>query len=171
MKGIPNPDPTPAIPGVPPSPEHRPVTLYLIIGLKLIKGITLLLIALGLYQFNGKNLGVAYDSLIRLIQMDSEAGFWGTMGNWFDGISLPLNVWIVPCILAYGLFSFVEAVGLWLRSSWGGWLAIAESTFFIPIELYKLRLGFTWGIFSILILNVVIVVYLFLNRHRLFSQK
>ena len=151
-------------------PRKGAATLSVIIGFKILKGLTLLLIAFGLYHLKGKNLGVGYDSLLRLIRLDSEAGFFGPMGNWLDTISLPLKPWIVPSILAYGLFSFLEVCGLWLRSTWGAWLAIAESAFFIPIEVYELMLGFTWSIFFILIINLVIVVYLFRNRHRLFSH-
>ncbi len=151
-------------------PRKGAATLSVIIGFKILKGLTLLLIAFGLYHVKGKNLGVGYDSLLRLIRLDSEAGFFGPMGHWLDSISLPLKAWIVPSILAYGLFSFVEACGLWLRSTWGGWLAIAESAFFIPIEIYELVSGFSWTVFSILVTNVVIVVYLFWNRHRLFSH-
>jgi uncharacterized membrane protein (DUF2068 family) len=65
------------------------------------------------------------------------------------------------------------------RVSWAGWMAIGESAFFIPIEIYELvhraiperpRPGHTVTVLIILGLNVLIVWYLFQNRHRLFRH-
>ncbi len=153
------------------APKKSAVTLYIIIAIKVIKGLALVMLAFGLYNLNGKPLGVGYDSLLRFIRLDPDAFFWGALGNWIDSLNSPVKPWVVSVTLAYGLFSFVEAVGLFLRSRWGGWLAIAESTFFLPIELYKLSLGFTWMIFGIFALNLFIVIYLFKNRNRLFPSK
>jgi uncharacterized membrane protein (DUF2068 family) len=51
-------------------------------------------------------------------------------------------------------------------------MAIGESAFFIPIELYELtRPGkFSWIVLVVLVINIVIVWYLFENRHRLFRH-
>jgi uncharacterized membrane protein (DUF2068 family) len=65
------------------------------------------------------------------------------------------------------------------RISWAGWMAIGESAFFIPIEIYELvrrtspdraRPGHPLTLAIILALNIVIVWYLFQNRHRLFRH-
>jgi uncharacterized membrane protein (DUF2068 family) len=77
----------------------------------------------------------------------------------------------------------VEGVGLIFRAPWAGWLAIGESAFFIPIEIFELvhhhelaqrgelvHPGFVWKISLILALNVLIVWYLFQNRKRLFRH-
>ena len=87
----------------------------------------------------------------------------------------PANViWVARGTVLYALFSLVEGVGLMFRVPWAGWLAIGESAFFIPIELYELmraeRQTEWWSILVILALNVVIVWYLFQNRHRLFRH-
>ena len=70
----------------------------------------------------------------------------------------------------YSLFSLVEGIGLIFRVPWAGWLAIGESTFFIPIEVYELLRRPSWSLVVILGLNVMIVWYLFQNRHRLFRH-
>jgi uncharacterized membrane protein (DUF2068 family) len=49
-------------------------------------------------------------------------------------------------------------------------MAIGESAFFIPIELYELRQHFSWTVLIILGLNILIVWYLLENRHRLFHH-
>jgi uncharacterized membrane protein (DUF2068 family) len=61
-------------------------------------------------------------------------------------------------------------LGLIFRVSWAGWLAIGESAFFIPIEVFELARRPSWMVDVILVLNVVIVWYLFQNRERLFRH-
>jgi uncharacterized membrane protein (DUF2068 family) len=72
----------------------------------------------------------------------------------------------------YSLFSLVEGVGLSFRVTWAGWLAIGESAFFVPIELYELSRPnkFSWWLSGVLLINILIVSYLFRNRGRLFHH-
>jgi uncharacterized membrane protein (DUF2068 family) len=88
-------------------------------------------------------------------------------------------LWAAAGTLVYSLFSLVEGVGLMFRISWAGWMAIGESAFFIPIEIYELvrrtnpdrpRPGHEVTVLVILALNILIVWYLFQNRHRLFRH-
>jgi len=50
------------------------------------------------------------------------------------------------------------------------WLAIGESAFFIPVEIFELTDKFTWLMFSILAVNSLIVAYLIANRQKLFRH-
>ena len=79
-------------------------------------------------------------------------------------------VWVAVGTLVYSLFSWVEGIGLIFRASWAGWLAIGESAFFIPIEVFELVHRFSFGLLGILALNVLIVWYLFQNKDRLFRH-
>ena len=84
-----------------------------------------------------------------------------------------MNVlWAAGGTLVYSLFSLVEGVGLIFRVSWACWMAIVESAFFVPIEFYELvhRPKFSWSIFIVTIINILIVWYLANNRHRLFHH-
>ena len=40
--------------------------------------------------------------------------------------------------MLYGLFLLVGGTGLAFRAKWAIWLAICESAFFIPIEIFEL---------------------------------
>ena len=53
---------------------------------------------------------------------------------------------------------------------WAGWLAIGESSFFIPIEIYELVHHYTNIVAIILVVNIIIVWYLLKNRERLFHH-
>ena len=75
-----------------------------------------------------------------------------------------------------GLFLRVEGIGLSFRAKWAIWLAIGESAFFIPIEIFELiprhnrAAPLLSRLLIVFVINVVIVWYLFKNRERLFRQ-
>ena len=72
--------------------------------------------------------------------------------------------------LIYSTLVSVEGLGLLLRQSWAGWLSIGESAFFIPIEIRHMVNRFSYTVVVVLILNIIIVWYLFRNRERLFKH-
>jgi uncharacterized membrane protein (DUF2068 family) len=93
---------------------------------------------------------------------------------------------VVTGSFLYSLFSLVEGVGLIFRVPWAGWLAIGESAFFIPIEIFELVRRHRsempnparpellsnpqFGLLIVLAINVFIVWYLYTNRKRLFRH-
>jgi uncharacterized membrane protein (DUF2068 family) len=164
--------------------KKRAPTLYFIIVVKLVKGVLALLLAFGVYKLAGRDLGTIFDHVLRVIHLDPENRFLSDIGDKLDGIT-PANVrFVATGTFFYSLFSLVEGVGLIFRASWAGWLAIGESAFFIPIEIFELvhqrryvenggimHPGFSWKILVILGLNILIVWYLLQNRTRLFRHR
>lgn len=152
--------------------KKRAPTLYLIIIGKLIKGALALALAFGVFKLVNKDLPDLFDKLVRWVHLDPENRFLSDLGDRIDQIT-PANVrWWATGTLIYSLFSLVEGTGLIFRAPWAGWLAIGESAFFIPIEIRELlhRPHFSWLVFSVLAINVVIVWYLLQNRKRLFRH-
>lgn len=163
--------------------KKRAPTLYFIIVIKLLKGTLALLIAFGVYHSAGQGLGNVFDRAVRFIHLDPENRFLSYIGENLDNIQ-PRNArWFATGTFFYSLFSLVEGVGLIFRVPWAGWLAIGESAFFIPIEVFELVRhhelvkrgdalpnGFAWKVGVILGLNILIVWYLFQNRARLFRH-
>jgi uncharacterized membrane protein (DUF2068 family) len=166
------------------APKRRAPTLYFIIVIKLFKGTLALAIAFGVYKLAGHDLQDVFDRFLRFIHLDPENRFLSDVGDKLDSIT-PANVrWVATGTFLYSLFSLVEGVGLIFRASWAGWLAIGESAFFIPIEIFELvhhhaivmegrvpdHHGFYWKVGSILAVNILIVWYLLQNRARLFKH-
>jgi uncharacterized membrane protein (DUF2068 family) len=165
------------------APKKRAPTLYFIIVVKLLKGTLALLLAFGVYKLAGKDLAAVFDRALRFIHLDPENRFLSDVGDKLDEIT-PANVrWVATGTFLYSLFSLVEGIGLIFRASWAGWLAIGESAFFIPIEVFEMvhhhelvargeivHPNFYWKVGSILGLNILIVWYLFQNRARLFKH-
>jgi uncharacterized membrane protein (DUF2068 family) len=150
--------------------KKRAPTLYIIIAIKLAKGLLLLLLAAGVYRLHDDNLPQEFRDTLQFFHLDPEKKFFTELANKISEITPANVIWIARGTVLYSLFSLVEGIGLIFRVPWAGWLAIGESTFFIPIEVYELLRRFSLSLVVILGLNVTIVWYLFQNRHRLFRH-
>jgi uncharacterized membrane protein (DUF2068 family) len=158
--------------------KKRAPTLYFIIAFKVAKGLLLLLLAAGVYTLHDNNLPDEFRQGLEFFHIDPEKKFFTDLANQIGYITPANVVWVARGTVLYSLFSLVEGFGLMFRVPWAGWLAIGESAFFIPIEIYELVHRFslsrnlrpTVSLLVILGLNVLIVWYLFQNRHRLFRH-
>jgi uncharacterized membrane protein (DUF2068 family) len=157
--------------------KKRAPTLYAIITIKLLKGLLFVTLAIVAYALSDNDLPVEYRHFLQHLRVNPERRFWADLAVQVGQLTEANVLWAAAGTLVYSLFSLVEGVGLMFRISWAGWMAIGESAFFIPIEIYELvrrtnpdraRPGHTVTVLVILVINVVIVWYLFQNRHRLF---
>jgi uncharacterized membrane protein (DUF2068 family) len=167
-------------------PKNPAPTLYFIIAVKLIKSAVLILLALGVFSLANRDLSDVFDQFLRWVHLDPERTFFTSIGEWLDTIT-PTNVRVFASgTFLCGLFLLVESLGLTFRAKWAIWLAIGESAFFIPIEIFELlrrrnpglpdhpRMALfshpRIGLLILLALNVLIVWYLLKNRQRLFRH-
>ena len=159
--------------------KKRAPTFWAIIIFKLLKGSLFVTLAITAYTLSDNNLPYEFQRLMHFLQplMDflkvhPANKFFVHLAENVGKLTEADLLWTALGTLIYSSFSLVEGVGMIFRQSWAGWLAIGESAFFVPIEVYELsRPGrFSWGLFVILVLNVLIVWYLFKNRARLFKH-
>ena len=161
--------PDPAPNETPPVKKRAP-TLYLIIASKVFKGLALVILAVVAYSLSDNDLPAELRHVLHFLRIDPERKFWSDLAVQIGKVTEANVVWVAVGTLIYSLFSWVEGIGLIYRASWAGWLAIGESSFFIPIEVYELVHRFSFGLLVILALNVLIVWYLFQNKNRLFRH-
>ena len=122
-------------------PERKPKrapTLYFIIGFKFLKGLTAILLAVGAFNLTDNNLPEDFRKLLEFFHIDPEKKFFLDLADRISEIT-PQNLRAVAIgSIIYSLFMFLQAGGLFFRVSWIVWLVIAESAFFIPIEVFEL---------------------------------
>jgi uncharacterized membrane protein (DUF2068 family) len=148
----------------------RAAGLYTIIALKLAKGVLLLLVGLGVASLAGRDLQAVFDSLLRWVDLDPEHHFFAALGAKLQTIT-PGNIrWVASGTLLYSALLFVESIGLMFRTFWAAWLAIGETAFFIPLEVFELLRNYSVTVTVILVANTAIVWYLVRNRERLFHH-
>jgi uncharacterized membrane protein (DUF2068 family) len=159
--------------------KKRAPTLYAIIAIKLVKGLLFVTLAIVAYTLSDNDLPADYRNLLQHLRLNPERRFWADLAVQIGHLTEANVLWAAAGTLVYSLFSLVEGIGLMFRVSWAGWMAIGESAFFIPIEIYDLvhqtvperpRPGHTVTVLAILTLNIFIVWYLFQNRRRLFRH-
>ncbi len=150
--------------------KRRAPALYAIIVVKSAKALLLLLLGIGFFSLVGQDMDARLDEFLRWIHLDPEQHFFAELGNKLQTIT-PTNLrWLASGSLLYSLLLLVESVGLIRRSWWAVWVAISETAFFIPIEVFDLLKHFSKVVTLILILNLIIVAYLVANRERLFRH-
>lgn len=120
------------------APIKRAPTLYFIVAIKLGKSSLLLMAAISIYLLANKNLPDLFDQFIRFLHLDPEGRFFNAIGDRLETVT-PGNVHMIASwMFLYGLFMMVGGLGLAFRVPWAVWLAIGESAFFIPIEIFEL---------------------------------
>ena len=150
--------------------KKRAPTLYAIIAIKLVKGLLFISLALAAYTLSDNDLPAEFRHLLHWMRVNPERKFFADLAVQIGNITEANVLWVAAGTLVYSLFSLVEGVGLMFRVSWAGWMAIGESTFFIPIEVYELVKKPSLPVTVILAINIFIVWYLLQNRHRLFRH-
>ena len=169
---------------MPEDKKHAP-TLYLIAICKLAKGLSLLLLAFGIFTLSKRDLPDVFDNFLKWVHLDPEDHFFAHIADWLSTVT-PGNVRKTALATGlYGLFLLVGGTGLAIRAKWAIWLTIGESAFFIPIEIFELsqrqmlpepgeephsQFFKKTGLAIVLGLNIVIVWYLLKNRRRLFRH-
>lgn len=150
--------------------KKRAPTLYVIITLKLLKGLLFVGLAVVAYNLSDNDLPAEYRNLLHILRLNPERKFWADLAVQVGTLTERKVLLTAAGTLIYSLFSLVEGTGLMFRVPWAGWLAIGESAFFIPIEIFELVHRPSIMVWVILVVNVIIVWYLFANRQRLFHH-
>ena len=166
---------------VEPKPKRAP-TLYFIVAFKLFKGVAALLLALGAYSLTDNvESWRTLQKLLEFLHIDPEKKFFLELADRVSEITASNLNWLAVISIVYGLFMLLQAVGLAMRVSWGVWLVILESGFFIPIEILDLIHRHTGPethahlpkivLAMVLAANVVAIVwYLYENRERIIKH-
>ena len=153
-------------------PLKRAPTLYFIIAFKLVKGSLFVALAVTVYALSDNNLPYEYHRLMEMLQVHPANKFFARLALSVGSLTENDLLWTALGSFVYSSFSLVEGIGLMFRQSWASWLAVGESGFFIPIEIYELLRPehFSWLVMVILIVNIIIVWYLLVNKDRLFRH-
>jgi uncharacterized membrane protein (DUF2068 family) len=166
-----NPDGPPQIPPIlraDTRKKERAPTLYAIIGFKLLKGVVLLIFAFAVFGLRNSNLQEDLSRTLAAANLNPGTGAFQAAADMLRNVS-PLTIQLFAGgSFLYGAFSLVEGAGLILRAAWAGWMVIAESAVFVPLELWEAARHFSISATMVLIPNVGIVWYLYGNRRRLF---
>jgi len=133
--------------------------LRLIAIIKIVKGVLLTGVALGLFRSINRDLGETVRQITYNLRIDPE--------NHFIRLLLEKITHIEPkTFRTFGLISlfyaaelYVEGVGLWLNQRWAEYVLLIATGFFIPEEAYFCIQHFDLWRLSLLVVNVAVLVY------------
>jgi uncharacterized membrane protein (DUF2068 family) len=146
---------------------------------RLVRGVVLVLLAYGIYRFDG-----ARDSLQRLLntylpllrpvatRLGIDLQTTGPVKLLEKALHTHHSTLTLVAlgVLAYGVLELVEAVGLWLLRRWGEYVAVVGTSVFIPLEVYETVEGVSWVRVLTLAVNLFAVLYILLSK-RLFGVR
>ncbi len=136
---------------------------------KLVKGVLLLLLGLGLLKLMHADLATLFSRLIETLHLNADSRIMHVLVLKIDALQ-PHSVLVAGLVsLSYAGLLLLEGVGLWLERSWAAYLTVISTSLLLPFEGYEVIDRVSVLRVSVLLLNLGIVLYLVvqLKRHTL----
>jgi uncharacterized membrane protein (DUF2068 family) len=142
--------------------NSRPLGLFLIGLFKLVKGLLVLALGIGVLKLINKDVDMLFLELITRLHIDAEHRFIQKVLARLSLIDNHTLEAIATVSLIFASLLLLEGFGLIFQKLWAEYLTVAETAIFIPFEIYEIIRHATVTKVSILTINIAIVVYLLL---------
>ena len=151
--------------------SHR-TGLAMIAVFKLVKGLLLLLLGLGLLKLVHAEITTLFSLLIEAFHLNADSRL-------IHALVLKVDALQPHSVLLAGLVSLgdagmllVEGIGHWLEFTWAAYLTVVSTSLLLPFELYEVFEQVSILRVGVLLLNLIIVRYLInqLRRHTLCAR-
>jgi len=140
--------------------QQSPTVVRVIGGLKLLKGLLLLAVAVGALKLLHKDVSEELSRFIQGLNVDPNSHFFNKLfekAARLDAHKLLLGA--VGTFVYSGLFQ-TEGVGLLMVKHWAEYFAAIITASFLPLEIYEVAVKFSAVKVVVIVLNAVIVAYL-----------
>jgi uncharacterized membrane protein (DUF2068 family) len=136
---------------------------------KVIKGLLLLLVGLGLLKLMHADIATLFSLLIEALHLNADSRLIHALVLKVDALE-PHRIWLAGLVsLGYAGMLLIEGTGLWLELSWAAYLTVFSTSLLLPFEFYEVIERISLLRIGLLLLNIAIVWYLVmqLKRHTL----
>jgi uncharacterized membrane protein (DUF2068 family) len=143
--------------------------LAVIAVFKVVKGVLLLLVGLGLLKLVHAEIATLFSLLIEALHLNADSRLIHALVLKVDALQ-PNSVLLGGLVsLGYAGMLLVEGIGLWLEFTWAAYLTVVSTSLLLPFELYEVIEQVSILRIGVLLLNLVIGAYLVsqLRRHTL----
>jgi uncharacterized membrane protein (DUF2068 family) len=140
--------------------------VLLIGAAKLLKGVALLVVAIGILKLFGKDIDDTLTRWIQQLNVDPHNDFCRKLIGKAAQVNWNKAPWYASATLLYSGLFLTEGAGLLFRQHWAEWLTVIITASFLPLEIYEVMRHFTAARLIIILLNAVIVVYLIWRIYR-----
>jgi uncharacterized membrane protein (DUF2068 family) len=140
--------------------------LWLIAAFKLVKGLGLLILAIGVLNLLHKDVAAEAERWINLLRFDPHNHHIEKLLAKLGRIDeRRLEELSVGTFFYAGLF-LTEGIGLALRKRWAEYLTIVSTAALLPLEIYEITKLVTTVRIVLLLINVAVVAYLVIEVRR-----
>ncbi len=142
------------------TPKERHWTIHLLAGIKLVKGILLLIVAVKLLTLLNRDVGEWVADFVARHRIDPENRIVHGLIEKVSGIGNGKLIAFSVGSFLYSALQVTEGVGLWLEKRWAEMLTVIATSLLIPVEIYEIFERFTLLRIGALVVNLFIVWYL-----------
>ncbi|MGX9463563.1 DUF2127 domain-containing protein [Shewanella sp. A14] len=125
------------------------------------KGLLALLVAVGLHVYAGQNLSALAIELITHLHLNPASHYPGIFISAMGEVSQSSLTLMALGAAAYTSVRFIEAYGLWHNMRWTQWFALLSGAIYLPLEIYEMIKYINVLSVMVLVINVIIVVYMY----------
>lgn len=146
--------------------------LAVIAVFKVVKGLLLFLLGLGLLKLVHAEIATLFSLLIEALHLNADSRLIHELVLKVDALQ-PHSVLLAGLVsLGYAGMLLVEGIGLWLELTWAAYLTVVSTSLLLPFELYEVIERVSMLRVGVLLLNLIIVLYLVsqLKQHTLRSR-
>ena len=140
--------------------------LWLIAAFKLVKGLGLLILAIGALKLLHKDVAAEVEGWINLLRFDPQnhliRKLLAKIGMVDDRKLEELSIGT----FFYSALLLTEGVGLALRQRWAEYVTIVTTASLLPLEIYEISRRVTTGRIVLLLINIAVVIYLVIEVRR-----
>ena len=142
-------------------PERRQLrVLRLVASFEMLKGLVVLLAAVGILSLAHRDVWDVSATLLRLLHIHHTHHYWEVFLKLAHRVT-DEKLWMVAVgAVVYSSLRFVEGYGLWRARAWAEWVAFFSGAVYLPFEIYELSLGITLFRTAIFAANLAIVLYM-----------
>jgi len=129
-----------------------------------VKGVVVALAGLGVFSMRHKDIWGITESFLEFFHVNPYNHYVGVFINLVYRLS-DMHLWKIALVATvYVALRFIEAYGLWRIRPWAEWLAIASGSLYVPFEIEDLLRRPDMFRFTIIVVNVGIVLYMMMLR-------
>jgi uncharacterized membrane protein (DUF2068 family) len=125
-----------------------------------LKGVLALLVGYGLFSLAHKDVGEFAEHLIHHLHLNPDRHVSQAFLHAAERVTEGKILALAFGALAYATVRFIESYGLWHARDWAEWFALLSGCLYLPWEIYELLRRATPIRWSLLLINLGIVLYM-----------
>jgi uncharacterized membrane protein (DUF2068 family) len=150
-----------------PDTHKHPRGLMLIAAFKLLKGLALLAVGIGVHMLANKNLVAEVQYWADLFRVDPHNHYLNLLLEKVTTVDAHKLRALSLGTFVYSALFLTEGVGLFLRKRWAEFLTVISTAGLVPLEIYELVQRPAFSKALLLAVNVAVVAYLIFEIRRL----